>query len=291
MPIDGISLAPRSRDAGRADTKAAQYFEMLGDRGDLARRLEGGGLPPPRAPTSRTTAGSCTTWTRTSPSATTSPTRSPSGCASWSSGGGPRPGRYGVLPLDDRILERFLVPKPRPITGRSTFTYYAGAPIPSDGDARTSRTSRTRSPPTSTVGATASIVSCGDRFSGYALFVHDGHLVHDYNAPGDPPRRPLDGRRAARTVRASPTASHGPVPLQGTGELSIDGRPCGSVAIDRTLGVHDSPAGLTVGRTRLSAIAADYEAPFPFDGTIDRVELTLGADRGAPAPLPLGAMD
>jgi arylsulfatase len=198
-------------------------------------------------------------------------------------------GRYRVLPLDDRILERFHVPKPRPITSRSTFTYHVGASLPSDAAPNIKDVSYVIAADVDRRGDGV-VVSCGDRFSGYALYVLGGRLVHDYNAAG-----------THHVVRSTVEVPTGPTrleyrftrtgPLQGTGELVVDGEPCGTVAIDRSLGVHDSPCGLTVGRTRLSAIASDYTAPFDFAGTVERVTFTLGDDRGAAAPLPLGAMD
>jgi hypothetical protein len=193
-----------------------------------------------------------------------------------------------VLPLDDRILERFHVPKPRPITARSTFTYYPGGYVPSDGAPNIKDV---------TYAITADVdhrgdgvlVTCGDRFSGYAFSVIDGRLVHDYNAAGTHfvvrSTVPVPTGRTRLEYRFTRTGE-----LRGTGELVIDGEPCGTVELTRTLGVHDSPAGLTVGRSRLSAVG-DYTPPFPFAGSIDQVTFTLGTDRGAPAPLPLGAMD
>jgi arylsulfatase len=181
------------------------------------------------------------------------------------------------------------VPKPRPITSRSSFTYYSGAQMPSDASPNIKNVSYSITASIDRRGDGV-IAACGDRFSGYVLYIKDARLVHDYNAAGthyvvhsaiDVPTGPV--RVAYRFTRTGE--------LRGTGELLIDGEPCGTVELLRTLGVHDSPAGLTIGRNRLSAVAPDYDAPFPFDGAIREVVIALGEDRGSVGPVPLGAMD
>jgi arylsulfatase A-like enzyme len=288
QPIEGVSMAASIGSASAPGAKAVQYFEMLGNRGiwsggwkAVAYHRPGTDFDDDRWELYHLDRD----FSECHDLAGAEPARLRQMVELWWA----EAGRYRVLPLDDRILERFHVPKPRPITDRTRFEYHPGAVIPSDGAPNIKDVSYTITADVDRLGD-GTVVSCGDRFSGYALYVRDGHLVHDYNAAG-----------AHHVVRSTIAVPTGPARLEyrftrtgalcGTGELVIDGHVCGRVEIDRTLGVHDSPAGLTVGRTRLSAIAADYAAPFPFDGTIARVEFTLGGDRGAPAPLPLGAMD
>ena len=89
-PIDGTSFAYLLDDADAPERHTTQYFEMLGSRGIYHRRMEGGDVQASRprctatasTPTrrSRTTGGSCTTWPRTSPSATTWRTSGPTRC-------------------------------------------------------------------------------------------------------------------------------------------------------------------------------------------------------------------
>ena len=54
QPVDGRSLLRQLRRPGAPEHRALQYFEMMGSRGDLPRRLEGHDRP--RAPTSSTSA-------------------------------------------------------------------------------------------------------------------------------------------------------------------------------------------------------------------------------------------
>jgi arylsulfatase len=288
QPIEGVSMLPSIDDPGAPEAKSVQYFEMLGNRGiwnegwkAVAYHAPGTSFDddPWELYDLRRDFSECHDL------AESEPERLRALVALWWS----EAERYNVLPLDDRILERFHVPKPRPITSRSRFTYYAGAQMPSDAAPNIKNVSYTITAEIDRRGDGV-IVSCGDRFSGYVLYVQDARLVHDYNAAGthfvirsdiDVPVGPA--RVSYRFTRTGE--------LRGFGELLIDDRTSGSVELTRTLGVHDSPAGLTVGRNRLSPVAPDYEAPFPFDGAIRHVVITLGEDRGSVGPVPLAAMD
>src|SRR5690606_33415517 len=145
-------------------------------------------------------------------------------------------GRHNVLPLDDRIMERFLVPKPRPITSRDRFEYFAGAQVPSAAMPDIKNVSYRVRAEVDRQGDGV-IVSCGDRFSGYALYVADGHLVHDYTAAG-----------THHVVRSDRPVPLGPVTLeyrfnktgdlQGTGELYAGGEPIGRGELSGTLAFH-----------------------------------------------------
>jgi arylsulfatase len=288
QPIEGVSMVPSIRDADSPSVRTAQYFEMLGNRGIWSDGWKAVAYHRPG------TDFEDDQWelyhldwdfSECHDLAEQEPQRLRHMIELWWA----EAGRHQVLPLDDRILERFHVPKPRPITSRSTFTYQPGAYIPSDGAPNIKDVSYTITAEVDHRGDGV-LVSSGDRFSGYAFYVLDGHLVHDYNAAG-----------THFVVRSAVTVPSGRTRLEyrftrtgelrGTGALAIDGQACGIIELTRTLGVHDSPAGLAVGRSRLSAVAADYESPFPFTGTIEQLTITLGTDRGRTAPLPLGAMD
>ena len=84
-------------------------------------------------------------------------------------------------------------------------------------------------------GAADGILVClGDRFCGYALYVLDGHLVHDYNAAGTHhvarSAAPVPARAATLRYTFDKTGD-----LAGTGTVTIDGEHAGVVALPRTL--------------------------------------------------------
>ena len=62
------------------------------------------------------------------------------------------------------------------------------------------------------------------------------------------------------------------------GTLLIDGEPCGSAALPQTYRAQSSFIGMEVGRAPKPAVA-DFVAPFPFTGTLHRVEVELGDDQ------------
>ena len=193
--------------------------------------------------------------------------------------------RNQVLPLDDRIMERFLVPKPKPITDRRRFTYYDGAQVPSVAmpdikDVSYSIVAELGD------GGDGVIVSCGDRFSGFALHVVDGHPVHDLNCAGDHhavrSSRPLPSGASLLEYRFTRTGE-----LAGVGELLIDGEVCGRAEIAPTLRIHLSPAGLTIGRSPLSEVGEGYAWPARFSGRISRVIIEVDRDVGSAAVVPV----
>src|SRR5439155_4246119 len=189
------------------------------------------------------------------------------------------------LPLDDRILERFLVPKPRPITGRSEFVYYQGARLPSDAtpDVKNVSYSITAEVDRSRPDDDGVIVACGDRFSGYALFVKDGRLVHDYNCAGTHyvVTSSVDVPTGSSTLRYE---FHKTGTLSGDAALFVDGERVAEAYIPQTLGTHVAATGLCVGRDPLAPVSDAYERPFPFRGTIRRVVVHVGDDRDPVGP-------
>ena len=72
--------------------------------------------------------------------------------------------------------------------------------------------------------------------------------------------------------------------LRGLGACSIDGSDGDPIELGRTLGVHISPAGLSVGWSALSPVSDLFESPFRFGGRIDEVVFDLGSDRSGDPP-------
>ncbi len=279
MPIEGTSFAATLSGRSPLPAKSVQYFEMLGNRAiwrlgwkAVTYHTPGTAFDDDRWELYHldTDFSECRDLAETHADVLAELVE-----LWWSEAG-----THHVLPLDDRILERFLVPKPRPITGRSTFVYYPGARIPGEGAANTIDVSFTITAHVAR-GGDGVLICHGDRFSGYSLFVQDGHLVHDYNCAG-----------AHTTVQSS-----APVPpgastlryrftktgrLRGTAALEIDGTHAGSVEVPQTLGTHINAIGVSVGRNPLSPVSPLYEAPFPFSGALEKVVVELGDDRGPP---------
>lgn len=59
---------------------------------------------------------------------------------------------------------------------------------------------------------------------------------------------------------------------QGTITLLINGEECGSLPVPTT--IRTQSTGIGIGRDALSPVTDDYQAPFPFQGKISRIEVT-----------------
>lgn len=134
-------------------------------------------------------------------------------------------------------------------------------------------------------GADGVLVAHGDWCSGYAFYVKDGRLVHDYNFVGTHHVVTSDAKLApGRHVLRFDLERTGE--SSGKGTLSVDGRACGAIDIPRMHAGLVSFIGFEVGRAPLPAVS-DFVAPFPFTGTLERVVFELAADqqvdRGAEA--------
>ena len=127
QPIEGISMAYTFGGAGESTRKQVQYFEMFGHRGIWREGWKAVTYHPPGSDFDDDVWGSSTTSTTTSPNATISAEQFPERLSEMVDLWWAEADKYKVLPLDDRVAERYLVPKPKPITSRSRFfVYYPG---------------------------------------------------------------------------------------------------------------------------------------------------------------------
>jgi arylsulfatase len=137
-------------------------------------------------------------------------------------------------------------------------------------------------------GASGVLVAHGDATSGYSLYVHDGHLVHDLNVGGQHQllrsERPLasGAQRLAVQVRLGPWVErampaggrfHAPEYREVT--LLIDDQAAGTLRCAHGFNTLTSWSGLDVGLDRGSPVS-HYEAPFAFSGVLRCVRVALG---------------
>jgi arylsulfatase len=288
MPIEGTSMVPSFAASGPT-TKQTQYYEMLGHRAIWHNGWKAVTWHRPGSPFgddiwelyhADLDFAECTDL------ASTHPDKVAELDERWWS----EASRFNALPLDDRIMERFLVPKPRPITSRDRFVYHSGIRIPSYSAPDIKNVSYTITATIDCSGldvaageADGAIMCSGDRFCGYALFISNGHLVHDYNAAGvhyiARSAAPVGARPTTLRYRFTKTGE-----LRGNGVCAIDGVDGPAVELTRTLGVHISPAGMCIGWSALSPVSELYESPFPFRGRIEEVVFELGSDRTGDPP-------
>ena len=279
QPIEGVSFRDSLGDAAAPTRKSVQYFEMHGSRGIWRDGWKAVTFHVPNTPFDDDKwelyhldrdVGECHNLAAERPELLRELVD-----AWWEEAR-----RYGVLPLDDRILERFLVRPPNPITDRRRFVYYAGAYIPTEAmpDVRNVSFSISADVERTAPGGDGVIAACGDRLMGYALYIKDGFLKFHYNAAGSgsdvasPSRLPagrLDIGFAFERTGA----------LHGVGHLSVGGAVIASAPIGPTIGVTFAPLGLAIGHSRASSVTPDYEGRFPYQGLLHNVVFEIDDDR------------
>ena len=284
MPMEGTSMVYSFADADAPTAKAEQYFEMLGHRAMWAdgwkavtRHIQGESFDDDRWELYHLDQD----FSEAQDLAEAEPERLADLVSRWWEAAR----TYQVLPLDDRILERFHVPKPRPITSRSRFVYYPGAYIPSDGCPDLKNVSyEITAELTRADGDDGTLLACGDVASGFSLFIQDGRLVWDYNMAWD--------HYVAETPEALPT---GPITVTaafertgsyaGTGRLMVNGEEAASVDMPVTHNTHIHAVGISVGFTRAPSPSPRTAGQFPFTGTLSRLVIDVADDRELPDQL------
>jgi hypothetical protein len=130
-------------------------------------------------------------------------------------------------------------------------------------------------------GAGGVLYAAGNQNSGLSLFILGDRLVFDYNCFGEHhvaesgTEVPAGGCVVGVRFRRRP---------DGTGRvtLQIDGADCGGAEIPLVLFILSS-IGPSVGYDHGSPVSDRYSAPFPFEGTLDRLDIQVVSARDAAA--------
>jgi hypothetical protein len=275
LPMHGASLTPTFAEADAPAPRAVQYFEQMGHRGLWADGWKVTTYHEPGHPFDDDEWGLYhldRDFSECRDVAAEHPEKLRELIDAW----WVEAGHHGVLPLDDRTIELFAAP-PRPGTvhARREYTYFPPiAHIPADASPPLGRRSWTVTADVDVPagGVEGVIYARGGHNVGHSFFVHDGALQFDYNALGTHyrARAPLsisEGRHelAARFDRND---------RGGLLTLVVDGEDVGSAEVPKLVRMLGS-TGLDVGRNALSPIVDDYEPPFPFTGTIDRITFQI----------------
>jgi arylsulfatase len=193
--------------------------------------------------------------------------------------------KYKVLPLDDRILNRFDVSsRPSLVAGRTHFTYYPGAvgiPEGSAPDLKNKSFSITASVeiPKNNDDAEGILVAQGGRFAGWSFFLDDGKPTFAYNFLGID-RTVIQSKEeipvGVSTVRFDFDFDGGSPGAGGTGRLLINDKPVGEGRIAKTVpyrwGLDET---FDVGQDLGTPVVETYEVPFAFNGNLQKVTLDL----------------
>jgi arylsulfatase len=194
--------------------------------------------------------------------------------------------KFGVFPLDNQAFARALAPRPSTIAGKTVFTYTGvNTGIPTDNAPNILNRSFTITVEVNVpeAGGDGMIVTEGGRWAGYGLYMLKGRPVFTYNLlelliarwanDGDPPLA------AGKHTIVFDFKYDGPgIAKSGTGVLKVDGREIRTLHIPKTIPFLIPPdETFDIGDdTRTGVNDLDYQVPFPFNGTIEKLTFNLG---------------
>lgn len=283
LPITGVSLVYTFDAAEAPDRRTVQYFEMMGHRAIYAegwkavtRHQHGTPFDDDRWELYHVEVdrSECHDLAEQEPERLESLVR-----LWWAEAEA-----HGVLPLDDRTIElfgaRFRDRSPHPADRHYTYfppvTRLPAQVAPAIGGRSWDLWATVERPP----GAGGVLYATGTENSGLSLFVAGDRLVFDYNCFGD--------HHVAESEAAVPS---GPTTLGvrfrrdaagsgATATLVVDGLAAGAVRLPFAMHIMSS-TGPSIGVDHGSQVSRRYDGPFPFEGTLHRLEVRL-VDRDGP---------
>ncbi|MCL4501834.1 MAG: arylsulfatase [Deltaproteobacteria bacterium] len=200
--------------------------------------------------------------------------------------------KYQVFPLDDRLLPRFVGPKPSYSPGRTVFTYSGELTnVPFPGVAGAPNMLNKSYTITADIevpqNAEGVLVTDGGRFGGYGFYLLKGRPVFTWNLI-QLERVKWQGKEALSPGKHTLVFDwkyDGPgLGKGGTGTLKVDGKD-----VDR----HPMPRSLPIGigwcetfnvgiDTGTPVDDQDYQVPFKFTGKINKLTVKLGPEELTP---------
>ena len=246
-PMEGVSMAYSFDDAGAAERRETQYFEMMGNRGIYHKGWtactkhrtpwETGGMPPFDEDTWELYGPD--DWTQANDLAAAQPARLRDLQRLWLI----EATRHNVLPLDDRSVERFLASlagRPELVTGTSQILF-GGMHRLSEGSVISVKNhshSVTAEVEVPESGASGVIIAQGGAFGGWSLYALDGMPRYCHNLLGLR-RFVVAGTETmppgVHQVRMEFAAAGLGLGVGGTVTLYLDGSPVGSGAVEATV--------------------------------------------------------
>jgi arylsulfatase len=195
--------------------------------------------------------------------------------------------KYSVLPLDDRLTERFvaaLVGRPDLMAGRTSLTVYEGMAGMSENvfiNLKNRAHTITAEVQIPEGGANGVILAQAGRFGGWSLYLKDGKPTYTYNFLGlqrftVAAATPVPAGKA--TIRFDFAYDGGGLGKGGTGTLFANGKNVATGRIEKTQpAIFSADEGADVGEDGETPVVEDYgiPAPYKFTGKIDKITIDL----------------
>jgi arylsulfatase len=304
-PIEGVSMA-YTFDQANADapsTHHTQYFEMLGNRGiyhdgwyantlPISAPWELAGIPNPDVMNAYKWElyDLSKDWTQNDDLADANPAKLKEMQDLFLV----EAAKYQVFPLDNALATRMVTPRPSVAAGRSVFTYSGVLTGTPNGDAPPLLDSSYTIKAEVEVpegGGDGMLATQGGRFAGWGFYLLKGKPVYVWNLL-DLKRVRWEGKEALTpgkhtlefdfaydglgiaTLAFNSTSGIG---RSGTGVLKVDGKEVAREKMEHTIPlILQWDENFDVGADTLTGVDdRDYQPPFPFNGTLEKLTITI----------------
>jgi arylsulfatase A-like enzyme len=194
-------------------------------------------------------------------------------------------GKYSVLPIDDRTVERLnaaLVGRPDLMAGRTSLTVHEGMTGMSENvfiNVKNRSHTITADVEIPKNGASGVILAQAGRFGGWSFYLKDGKPTYTYNWLGlqrytMAAKQSLPAGKA--TIRFEFVYDGGGIGKGGMGTLFVNGKIVATGRIERTqCCAFSADEGADVGADEGTPVTEDYKVPFKFTGKIGKVTIDL----------------
>jgi arylsulfatase len=273
MPLQGVSMRYSFDDAGAADQRATQYFEMFVNRGiyhegwTAVTRHSTPWLLGEQAPDIAEDVWELygpDDWTQAHDVSADNPEKLKELQRQFVMEGT----RYGVFPLDDRRVERFnsdLAGRPVLIQGKSQLLFRGMKRLSESSVVNTKNKSHavTAEVVVPENGGDGVLISQGGQYAGWSLYLHEGRLAYCYNRFGLELFKTYSDAAVPsgeRQVRVEFDYDGGGLGKGGDVRLFVDGDEVGSGRVGATVPMIFSADETTdLGEDTGTAVSDDYE--------------------------------
>jgi arylsulfatase len=208
--------------------------------------------------------------------------------------------KYQVLPLDATVATRLVAPRPSLSAGRTDFTWSGKITGTPNGDAPFILDSSYHFKADVDVppgGAEGMIVTQGGRFGGYGFYVLKGKPVYLWNlldlkrVRWEGPDALSPGKHTLEFDYKYDGLGLGTLAFNnvsgigrgGTGVLTVDGKEVARQSMERSIPlILQWDENFDIGADTGTPVADDYQVPFPFTGTLDKLTLTINRPQLTP---------
>jgi arylsulfatase len=308
-PIEGVSMLYTfdKKNTNAPTTHTTQYFEMMGDRAiyhdgwilsNKVGRRPWDNTPPPLdlSATQWELYDLKSDWTQADDVAAKNPEKVNQLKAVFEQ----EARKYQVLPLDNSVVARLIVPKPSITAGRNVFTWIRPMTGTPNGDAPSILNSSytfTAEIEVPQGGAEGMLITQGGRFGGYGFYVLKNKPVFLWNlvdlkrvrwegpelTPGKHTLE-FDFKYEGMGAGTMAFASYAGIGQSGTGALKVDGKEVATQKMEHTIPfILEWDESLDIGSDTLTGVNdADYQPPFKFTGKINKITLTIDRPKLSP---------